>query len=98
MRRNLDFFFVGIGLGIVGGIIIGFLFAPQSGAKTRRLLADEAVRAADKAREFAERAEQAADVLGDKVDHYLGRDQEVAWRKVQEIREGMQRYTQAQGT
>jgi len=27
------------------------------------------------------------------MDHYLGRDEEVAWRKVREIREGVQRYT-----
>ncbi len=27
------------------------------------------------------------------MDHYLGRDEEVAWRKVQEIRDGVQRYS-----
>ena len=36
------------------------------------------------------------EILGRRVDHYLGRDEEVAWRKVREIREGVQRYTQAQ--
>ena len=45
---------------------------------------------------FAEQAERAAEVLGGRVEHYLGRDDEVAWRKVREIREGVERYTQAQ--
>jgi len=27
------------------------------------------------------------------MDRYLGRDEEVAWRKVQEIRDGVQRYS-----
>ena len=45
---------------------------------------------------LAEQAENAAELLGGRVEHYLGRDEEVAWRKVREIREGVQRYTQAQ--
>jgi len=98
MRRNLDFLIIGMGIGVLGGIMIGFLFAPQSGAKTRRLLADEATRAAERARVIAERAEEAAESLSERVDHYLGREQEVAWRKVREIREGMQAYTQSQGS
>ena len=56
----------------------------------------EARRAADVARDVADRAEVTAEVLGERVDHYLGREQEVAWRKVREIREGVDRYTQAQ--
>jgi hypothetical protein len=70
--------------------------APSSGYKTRQRLAVEARRAADLARALAERAEGAAEMLGGKVDHYLGRDEEVAWRKVREIREGVQRYTVTQ--
>ena len=54
------------------------------------------LRAADVARALAEQAENAAEMLGGRVEHYLGRDEEVAWRKVREIREGVQRYTQAQ--
>jgi hypothetical protein len=59
-------------------------------------LAGEAARAAELARGIAERAESAAVALGGRVDHYLGREEEVAWRKVREIREGIQGYTQAQ--
>ena len=47
------------------------------------------------ARNVADRAEQTAHVLGERVDHYLGRDEEAAWRKVRELREGVARYTQA---
>lgn len=78
------------------GFIAGLLFAPSSGAKTRQRLADEALRAADVARDIAERAERAAEALGGRVEHYLGRDEEVAWRKVRELREGLEGYTQTQ--
>ena len=55
---------------------------------------NEALKAADLARSLADRAEYAAEVLGGRVEHYLGRDEEVAWRKVREIREGVQRFAQ----
>ncbi len=94
--RRLEYFVMGTITGIVIGVLAGLLFAPSSGERTRRRLADEALRAADVARSVAERAEHAAEVFGGRVDRYLGRDEEVAWKKVQEIREGVQRYTQAQ--
>lgn len=96
MKRNLEYLAIGVIAGAAIGFLIGLLFAPESGAKTRRRLADEALRAAEVARGVAERAERAAEALGGRVDHYLGRDEEVAWRKVKEIREGIQGYTQAQ--
>jgi len=82
-----------LGVGLIGGMVLGLLLAPASGARTRRRLTNDALRAADVARDVAEKAEHAADVLAKRVDHYLGRDEEVAWRKIQEIREGVQRYS-----
>lgn len=96
MNKRAEYFLIGAITGLVLGVIAGLLFAPASGMRTRRRLADEALRAAELARALAEKAEQAADVIGGRVDHYLGRDEEAAWRKVREIREGVQRYTQAQ--
>jgi gas vesicle protein len=96
MRRSLEYLAIGIIVGAVGGFLAGLLLAPSSGQKTRERLANEALRAADVARALAEQAENAAEMLGGRVEHYLGRDEEVAWRKVREIREGVQRYTQAQ--
>jgi gas vesicle protein len=96
MRRNLEYLAIGIIVGAVGGFLAGLLLAPSSGQKTRQRLANEALRAADVARGIAEQAETAAEMLGGRVEHYLGRDEEVAWRKVREIREGVQRYTHAQ--
>jgi gas vesicle protein len=97
MKRNVEYLAIGLIVGAVAGFLAGLLFAPNSGYKTRQRLANEALRAADVARTIAERAEGAAETLGVRVEHYLGRDEEVAWRKVREIREGVQRYTQAQG-
>lgn len=95
MRQRAEYFAIGVITGLGIGVALGLLFAPTSGVRMRRRLADEALRAAEAARAVAERAEHAAEVIGGKVEHYLGRDEEVAWRKVQEIREGMQRYAQA---
>jgi len=96
MSRRLEYLAIGLIVGAVGGFLAGLLLAPSSGQKTRERLANEALRAADVARNLAEQAENAAEMLGGRVEHYLGRDEEVAWRKVREIREGVQRYTQAQ--
>ncbi|MDZ4655187.1 MAG: YtxH domain-containing protein [Coriobacteriia bacterium] len=91
--RRLEYFAIGVIVGAVAGAIAGLLFAPESGARTRRKLANEALRVADVARTIAERAEHTAELVGERVDHYLGRDEQVAWRKVREIREGVQRYS-----
>lgn len=96
MRRRMEYFTIGCFAGVALGLIAGLLLAPRSGSETRRRLAQKARKAADLAREVADRAEVTAEVLGERVDHYLGREQEVAWRKVREIREGVDRYTQAQ--
>jgi gas vesicle protein len=93
MNKRLEYFVIGLAVGGICGVVIGLLFAPYEGSRTRRRLADEATRVADAARHIAEHAEHAVDVLGAKMDHYLGRDEEVAWRKVHEIREGVHRYS-----
>lgn len=97
MRREIEYLAIGLCAGALAGFVAGILLAPASGARTRKRLAEEALRAAEVARGIAERAEGAADAIGLRVDHYLGRDEEVAWRKVKEIREGLQGYTQTQG-
>ncbi|HET6499114.1 MAG TPA: YtxH domain-containing protein [Coriobacteriia bacterium] len=97
MRKG-GWFVAGTLLGLAAGVVLGILVAPDSGARTRRRLAAEAHRAAEVARNVADRAERVAEGLGGRVEHYLGRDEEVAWRKVKEIRDGVQRYTRAQGT
>lgn len=94
--RRLEYFLIGCMFGLALGILGGLLIAPYSGAETRRRLAERAQRAAEVARDVAEKAEESAEVLGQRVEHYLGRDEELAWRKVREIREGVERYTQAQ--
>lgn len=91
--RRLEYFVMGLIVGGALGVIGGLLLAPDSGARTRQRLAGEATRVADAARQVAEKAEIAAEALGAQMDHYLGREEEVAWKKVQEIREGVQRYS-----
>lgn len=92
-NRTFEYFLIGVFVGGALGVLAGLLFAPDSGVRTRQKLATEANKVADVARLAAERAESVAETLGVKMDHYLGRDEEVAWRKVQEIREGVQRYS-----
>jgi gas vesicle protein len=96
VRGRFTYFAIGVVMGALGGVLAGLLLAPSSGQKTRERLANEALRAAELARNLAEKAEDAAEVLGGRVEHYLGRDEEVAWRKVREIREGVQKFSQAQ--
>ncbi len=96
MRRSGAFLLIGLICGATLGFVAGLLLAPRSGAQTRRRLAGEARRFAAWARTVADRAERAAELLTERVDHYLGRDEEVAWRKVREIRAGVERYTQTQ--
>jgi len=92
--QRLEYFAIGLILGAVAGLVAGLLLAPDSGARTRRRIANEALRVADTAKIVAERAERTAEIVGERFDHYLGRDEEVAWRKVRELREGVQRYSQ----
>lgn len=92
--QRLEYFVIGLFLGTVAGVVAGLLLAPDSGARTRRRIANEALRVADAAKAVAERAERTAEIVGERFDHYLGRDEEVAWRKVRELREGVQRYSQ----
>lgn len=96
MSRRLEGFVIGCIAGAAFGIVCGLLIAPYSGAEARRRLAYRARQAAEVARDVADRAEETAEVLGERVEHYLGRDEELAWRKVRELREGVERYTQAQ--
>ena len=96
MKRRVAYLLAGLFAGAAIGFVAGVLWAPRSGSQTRRRLAGEARRVAEAARFVAERAERVAEVLGERVDHYLGRDEEVAWRRVRQIREGVQRYTQTQ--
>lgn len=96
MGRRLEYFVIGCIVGCVAGVVGGLLIAPRSGIETRRRLAARALAAAEAARTVADRAELTAEALTERFDHYMGRDEEVAWRKVREIREGVDRYTQTQ--
>jgi len=96
MSRRLEYFVIGCIAGGVVGAVCALLLAPRSGYETRRRLAARALQAAEAAREVADRAEITAEALTERFDHYMGRDEEVAWRKVREIREGVDRYTQTQ--
>ena len=94
MRRDVEFLLVGGALGLVVGVLLGLLFAPVEGRRLRGRIAQEAFRAADVARDLADKTEVVAGRLAGRVDRYLGREEEAAWKKVREIREGVDRYSQ----
>lgn len=91
--RRLTYLAIGIITGVAAGIVIGLMVAPDSGARTRRRLANEALRAAEVARAVAERAERAASLIGARVDHALGREEEAAWKRVARLRDGVEKYS-----
>lgn len=91
--RRITYFAIGALTGLAAGVVIGLMVAPDSGARTRRRLANEALRAAELARAVADRAERVAAVVGAQVDHALGREEEAAWRRVARLRDGVQRYS-----
>jgi gas vesicle protein len=94
VRSNrLTYFVIGVFVGAAVGILAGLMFAPASGGEIRRRLTEEANRLAESAKSVAEKAEAVVENVSSHVDRYLGRDEEVAWRKVQEIRDGVQRYS-----
>lgn len=90
---KLSYFIIGMFVGAAAGVVAGLMFAPTSGAEARRSMAARASRLQDAAKSVAERAESVVESAGSRIDRYLGRDEEVAWRKVQEIRDGVQRYS-----
>jgi gas vesicle protein len=95
-RDSQEQFAMGVIVGLLLGVVLGILVAPQSGARTRKRIAEEASRAAAAARDLAEMAEHAAGSITGRVEHYLGRDEQLAWRKIQEIRDGVQRLSEEQ--
>jgi gas vesicle protein len=91
--KRREYFLIGLFAGGALGVIGGLLLAPDAGSRTRKRLLGEAMRVADAAKAIAERAETAVESMGTRMDHYLGKDEEVAWRKVRQVREGVQQYS-----
>ena len=53
-------FFAGLIVGVLAGAAVGLLFAPRSGAESRKLLKEKSEIASEKAREAAAKAREAA--------------------------------------
>jgi len=92
MSRRSDFFIAGAAAGLVVGFVAGLLLAPVSGAIARKRIADEAAYTIERARTLAAQAENIAEVVGRRMEHFLGREEEVAWEKIRELREGLSRF------
>lgn len=93
--RRLAFFSIGLTIGLLAGAVAALLLAPSSGAKTRRLLRRQLLQGAELARSLAEKAEWIAAALGQRMERCLGGDEERAWRRIKELREGVERYTES---
>lgn len=98
MKRNMEYFAIGTLVGLAVGVVLGLLFAPTSGDRLRRNLADQATKAGEAARDLALKTENVAGGLAGRVSHILGRDEEAARRKILEIRKGVDTYTQTQSS
>ena len=92
--RCLLVFAIGLLIGLAAGSLGALLVSPATGAEPRRAIRLQLLGLADIAKNVADRAENAADYLGDQVGRALGGEEEVAWRKVREIREGVQKYSE----
>lgn len=61
----------GVALGVLGGAVLGVLFAPKSGAETRECIKDATVKGAEKVKEFAVEAgeviKEKAQVVKEKI-------------------------------
>jgi len=64
-------FTIGLLLGAVVGVAIGFLYAPKPGKETRELLKEKAEAVKEKAAEVAEKAKEAAAEAKKKVEEKL---------------------------
>ena len=93
--RCFPVFVIGLLVGLAAGSLAALLVSPATGAETRKAIRLQLLALADIAKNIADRAEDAADYLGDQVGRALGGEEEVAWRKVREIREGVQKYSEA---
>jgi gas vesicle protein len=81
----------GVTLGLLGGALLGILFAPKSGEETRECIKDATVKGAEKVKEFAVEAggviKEKAQVVKEKIQEKyekLGEDAEELKGKVSE--------------
>jgi gas vesicle protein len=56
-------FFIGLGVGAVIGMAIGFLYAPKSGKETRAMLQENITKAKEKAKDIIEEATERAKAI-----------------------------------
>ena len=91
--RCFPAFVFGVLVGGALGVLGAMLLSPVTGSETRRAIRLQLLALADLAKTVADHAEDAADYLGDQVGRALGGDDEIAWRKVREIRAGVARYS-----
>ena len=81
----------GVGLGLLGGAILGILFAPKSGEETRECIKDASIKGAEKVKEFAvdagevikEKAKVVKEKIQEKFEH-IEEDAEELKEKVTE--------------
>lgn len=76
-------FLLGALVGGAAGAVVGLLFAPRSGAETRRMIADEAARCR---RESQESLHKAQACVSDTVDKAVGKARETAQHMGQGVR------------
>lgn len=89
----------GLGLLVGGtlGAVMGILLAPQSGVATRKEIAESAIYLKDSAEDLIAQAKKNIELATSKVEGVLGLEEWSVKKKLDEIKEDLERYNLNEG-
>ncbi len=91
-KFSYEDFGLGLALGLVTGSLIALIFAPQSGEDTRRQIANKATDLKDSAEDLIEQAKKSIEETGAKIEGVIGRRDKSVRKKIEELREELEKY------
>lgn len=91
-RFGYEEFGVGMLVGLIFGAGLGLLLAPQSGAATRKQIAETAANIKDSAADLVDQAKKSLELAMAKVEGALGLEEKHIHKKLGEIRAELEKY------